>query len=369
MASMFNWASGFDRDLGWCVDDDVILSYAFYNAKCESTSCGVKQVAGGCAPTPAPTVSPLVADDTTIRTAVTAWLSDSAAAEAKYGHISTWETSGVTDMSYLFCQKTQVGGTVGTICHSDAASFNEDIGKWDTSGVTSMYYMFRSASAFNQDISDWSVDSVTSMRLMFYSASAFNQDLGWCVDDDVDLEDAFGPSRPKEWAPQCAPTSCGVVRCPTKKKEQTPVAIIAGAAAGAALLLLVVGAFYRRRKASMTDKADEPSEGNPEPTELSAPEEATTPNEEDATIPVAPEGEEASTEQPPPPPRRWFSRAEPEPDPPKAEEMYNQIAAWYNEPENAALRATWGAYPEPDGFQIWPGFVAVTNAFLDREAG
>ena len=48
--------------------------------------------------------------------------------------------------------------------------------------------------------------------------------------------------------------------------------------------------------------------------------------------------------------------------------MYNQIAAWYNAPENAALRATWGAYPEPDEFQTWPGFVAVTNAFLDREA-
>ena len=49
--------------------------------------------------------------------------------------------------------------------------------------------------------------------------------------------------------------------------------------------------------------------------------------------------------------------------------MYNQIAAWYNEPENAALRATWGAFPERDAFQTWPGFVAVTNAFLDREAG
>ena len=122
----------------------------------------------------------------------------------------------------------------------------------------------------------------------------------------------------------------------------------------------------------MTDKADEPSGANPEPTELSPPEEATTPKEEEATIAVAPEGEEGLTEQPPPPPRRWFSRAEPEPQEPaapKAEEMYNQIAAWYNAPENAALRATWGAYPEPDEFQTWPGFVAVTNAFLDREAG
>ena len=45
------------------------------------------------------------------------------------------------------------------------------------------------------------------------------------------------------------------------------------------------------------------------------------------------------------------------------------MADWYNEPENAALRAKWGPFPEHDEFQTWPGFVAVTNAFLDREAG
>ena len=92
----------------------------------------------------------------------------------------------------------------------------------------------------------------------------------------------------------------------------------------------------------MTDKADEPGGAIPEPTELSALEEATTPKEKEASIPAAPEAEEASTEQLPPPPRRWFSRAEPEPALPKAEEMYNQIAAWYHEPENAALRAAYG---------------------------
>ena len=47
-------------------------------------------------PTAVPTGTPL--DDTTIRTAVTAWLSDATAAEATYGHISTWETGGVTGM-------------------------------------------------------------------------------------------------------------------------------------------------------------------------------------------------------------------------------------------------------------------------------
>ena len=72
--------------------------------------------------------------------------------------------------------------------------------------------------------------------------------------------------------------------------------------------------------------------------------------------------QEEETEQPPSLPTR---RAEPEPSAPKFEEMYNQIAAWYNEPENAALRARWGPFPDPDEFQTWPGFVRVTNAFLD----
>ena len=414
MGWMF-YDSAFNQDLGWCVGvgDDVDLDYAFLYSECESTSCGVVQVDVCWDGTR------YVMNDSTIKTAVAAWLSNPTAAEATYGHISTWETGGVTDMSQLFCASSQCG-----YYNSAAETFNEDIGAWDTSGVTAMngmFYkasafnrdiggwavhsatsmnsMFRSASAFNQDIGDWAVDSVTAMYFMFNAASAFDQDLGWCVDDGVDLSYAFHGTL-------CESTSCGVVRCPTKEnnKEQLPVAAIAGAAAAA--LLLAVGAFwfYRRRKAStMDNKADEPSGAKSEPTELSAPEEATTSTE--ATGPEslqtraaakakaaetvelssfskkltsflfreqeeAPEAEEEGlTEQPPPPPRRWFSRAEPEPAAPKAEEIYNQIAAWYNAPENAALRATWGADPGPDEFQTWPGFVVVTNAYLDREAG
>ena len=47
--------------------------------------------------------------------------------------------------------------------------------------------------------------------------------------------------------------------------------------------------------------------------------------------------------------------------------MYHRIAAWYDKPENAALRARWGPYPKLEEFQAWPGFVRVTNAFLDAE--
>ena len=97
-------------------------------------------------------------------------------------------------------------------------------------------------------------------------------------------------------------------------------------------------------------------------------EEAPKEEEEVAALPVIAEAEEAPIEQPPPPPpaRRWFSRAEPEPTEPKAEEMHQRMAGWYNNAlEAAALRARWGAFPEPEEFQTWPGFVAVTNAFLD----
>jgi hypothetical protein len=47
--------------------------------------------------------------------------------------------------------------------------------------------------------------------------------------------------------------------------------------------------------------------------------------------------------------------------------MHQRMAGWYNDaPEAAALRAAWGEYPgTSDAVQAWPGFVKVTNAFLD----
>ena len=50
-------------------------------------------------------------------------------------------------------------------------------------------------------------------------------------------------------------------------------------------------------------------------------------------------------------------------------EVYHRMHKWYNSPECDALRAAWGAYPAtPAALQAWPGFVAVTNAFLDSDA-
>ncbi|KAH8064384.1 hypothetical protein JL722_1249 [Aureococcus anophagefferens] len=103
-----------------------------------------------------------------LKIAVDAWLADDA--EAIYGHISSWDTSKVTDMSSMFF-------------YADA--FNQDlsgwdvghIGDWDTSKVTSMNYLFEEAHAFNQDIGAWNTASVTSMSWTFSYALAFDQDI------------------------------------------------------------------------------------------------------------------------------------------------------------------------------------------------
>ena len=216
-----------------------------------------------------PAVAGIALDNDSIKTAVALWLSDSAAAEAAYGHISTWETGGVTDMSYLFCAYQHDA----TNCNTAAASFNEDIGAWDTSGVTSMQMMFSDArsfnqdigdwntsgvktmramfwmfdydSAFNQDISDWAIYSVTDMEGMFWFASAFDQDLGWCVDYGVNLYDAFGPSWDEDSPPRCAPTSCGVKQvaggcAPTPAPTQGALASDGARTLSAALVPIVL---------------------------------------------------------------------------------------------------------------------------------
>ena len=113
----------------------------------------------------------------TLRAAVKEWLYDAAYAEATYGHISSWDTSDVTDMSFLF---------------KEATSFNQPIGDWDVSNVKSMRSMFSIARAFNQPINNWDVSKVTNMHEMFKWASSFNQPIGgWDVSNVTNMNGMF----------------------------------------------------------------------------------------------------------------------------------------------------------------------------------
>ena len=50
-----------------------------------------------------------------------------------------------------------------------------DLSSWDTSSVTDMSYMFGNCSWFNQNLSSWDTSSVTNMKGMFSGCTRFNE--------------------------------------------------------------------------------------------------------------------------------------------------------------------------------------------------
>ena len=74
------------------------------------------------------------ANNAELQYAVNEWCTDEAAATATYGPIPTWDTSAVTDMSFLFscCQMMSWGSELLT-----RRECNPPIGDWDTGAVTS----------------------------------------------------------------------------------------------------------------------------------------------------------------------------------------------------------------------------------------
>ena len=98
-----------------------------------------------------------------IHTAVNLRCRDPAAAKARYGPIASWDTSGVTDMEWLFAYKRD---------------FNEDISRWNVSNVVNMRSTFHRATSFNGDLSCWDVGQVREMSGMFCLATSFDRHLG-----------------------------------------------------------------------------------------------------------------------------------------------------------------------------------------------
>ncbi len=151
----------------------------------------------------------------------------------RYGSISYWDTSHVTDMSHLFSfgitRISLLSGrmALGTIDHVGVSTTNNDgkknrvfdeLTNWDTSNVVNMErmfdgcsyfnsscvtnwnvsnvkntsYMFKTCIAFNQPINHWQVHNVTNMRGMFLGAEAFNQPLhDWDVSNVTDMSAMF----------------------------------------------------------------------------------------------------------------------------------------------------------------------------------
>ena len=175
-----------------------------------------------------------------------AWLSDASAATATYGHISTWNTSEISDMSGVFCGGDAHYSSYGinewnSACNPLAQYFNDDISAWDTSGCTNAQYMFYKAYAFNQDIGSWDMSSCTTMEGMFMRASAFAQSLCWDLSGVENTADMFLYSSgsiascPAPTAP--TPTPVPAPTAPTPAPTTTMSADTAGAARPAMVLV------------------------------------------------------------------------------------------------------------------------------------
>jgi hypothetical protein len=134
----------------------------------------------------------------TLRAAVTEWLDifkvrGREAIENKWGgSITHWDTSNVTDMSFMF---------------KGARSFNVTLA-WDTRNVTNMDSMFANATAFNNGGHplEWVTSNVTDMSWMFYNAEGLNQPLAWDTGKVEDMQGMFNGAdrftndgRPLEW--------------------------------------------------------------------------------------------------------------------------------------------------------------------------
>ena len=91
--------------------------------------------------------------------------------------IGMWDTSGLTDMAFMFF---------------DCSSFNQPLDNWDVSNVTSMSFMFAQCSALTSVGLNWDVSKVTSMDSMFYHDVSLNCDFtNWNVSSVTDMNEMF----------------------------------------------------------------------------------------------------------------------------------------------------------------------------------
>ena len=137
-----------------------------------------------------------------LKSAIIMWEFNPEKALKIYGNIEKWDTSKITDMSWLFAccpnfnrdiskwNTSNVTNMTGMFF--EAYNFNQDIRGWDTSKVTNMSFMFQRALSFNKNISEWNISEVTTMKMMFNNARLFNQNINkWNTTNVTDMRYMF----------------------------------------------------------------------------------------------------------------------------------------------------------------------------------
>ena len=100
----------------------------------------------------------------------------------------------------------------------NAGAFNADL-PWDTSQVTDMSYMFHAALAFGGDVTSWDVGSCNNFAFMFNNAVEFNRDLCLWNVDSTDGQNHMFTGSSGSYTETCQPSSA-----PSNNPTMTPTA-------------------------------------------------------------------------------------------------------------------------------------------------
>lgn len=163
--------------------------------------------------------TPMTISNHNIQTHLQKWMHKQDEAIAQFGHISTWDTSQVTDLRNLFAFNELFNDDISqwdvsrvtnfssmfwdatkfnphslnawnmssaetiSCMFCGALKFNAEISQWDVSNVHDMFSFADGATSFNQDLSQWNVASVTNFREAFKNTPSYNQPkLCWNID-------------------------------------------------------------------------------------------------------------------------------------------------------------------------------------------
>lgn len=133
----------------------------------------------------------LILTDKNIKKAVKLWLKNKDIFEKKYGSISKWDVSKVTDMSNLFDSNNILYQDIENF-NNKISNFNEDLSKWNVINVTTMDCMFSGCGNFNKPLC-WgdNTKNVKNMDNMFSACGMFNQQLYWNVSNVTSMVSMF----------------------------------------------------------------------------------------------------------------------------------------------------------------------------------
>lgn len=137
-----------------------------------------------------------------LKKAVNIWCKNRKIAIETYGFINEWDTSKITDTSWLFkCDCSRITKYIIDDkpyyeCKCLKRNFNDDINDWDVSNVINMAGTFFDCKLFNQPLNKWNTSKVKNMRCMFDFCRYFNQPLdSWDVSNVEDFSDMFDGCR------------------------------------------------------------------------------------------------------------------------------------------------------------------------------